>query len=574
MGASSNRQNLAYGTVLLAAFGMDCAAQTPPPPRPDSGQILQELERDPAQRRPQAPVPASPDVAVRDADLTPESTALSQTRIDVRGYQLSGNTVFPDETLLALISQQIGSMTLSQLEQVAMRITRHYRDRGYMVARAYLPYQEIRSGIVRFDILEGRFGEVRVRNASNLSEHRLRGTLERSACDGTCAGGLIREAPLERGMLRLADLPGIRVRGELQPGRDVGSSDVVLNVEPTRRFRGSIDATNHGGRYVGRERATLTAAYANPFGIGDQANFQGAYSAGSTYASLGYDAPINYRGTRAFVSVYRMDYELREDFAALGAEGDTLGGEVGLAHSLFRDSRRSLGARVTYAYKSIEDDVTAAAITNERVATTYTATLDGALNDAWLGRLAINRLSLGYTAGELEIREPLSAAIDAATVRTDGHFDKISYWLSRSQQLTDRWSLYVKATGQIADRNLDSSEKFYLGGPNAVRAYAVGEAAGDRGYLASAEVRRVFFGPFGGTTELIAFYDRGRVRADARPWQDAAMTRTLDGYGTGFDWNQQQGWSLAATLAFRGSEASVSGPDRDYQVWLSGGYRF
>ncbi|WP_129778241.1 ShlB/FhaC/HecB family hemolysin secretion/activation protein [Peristeroidobacter soli] len=567
------RHILTYGTALLATLGSDCLAQTPPP-RPDSGQILRELEQAPTLRKPRTPAPATPDVAVRDTDLTPESAAASQTRVEVRGYQVSGNTVFSDEQLLALVAQQTGSKTLAEIEQIAAVITRYYRDHGYMVARAYLPYQEIRGGIVRLDILEGRYGELRVKNGSKIADRRLHATVERAACGRSCTGELIRERPLERGMLRLSDLPGIQVRGELQPGREVGTSDVVVNVEPTRGFRGSVDATNYGGRYVGRERATLAAAYANPLGIGDQVNFQGAYSQGSTYAGLGYDLPVNYRGTRLFVSAYRMDYELQEAFEALGAEGDTVGGEIGLTHSLFRDSRRSLGARVTYAYKSVKDDVAVVETSNERRASTYAATLDGALNDDWLGRVATNRVSLGYTAGELDIRDPLSAAIDAVTVRTDGHFDKMVYWLSRTQYITDRWSVYLRVTGQIAAQNLDSSEKFYLGGPSAVRAYPVGEAAGDRGYLASAEVRRTFFGPFGGISEVSAFYDRGHIRVDAQPWQGAAIERTLDGAGVGFDWSQQRGWSLAAAVAFRGSERATSGLDRDYQLWLSGGYRF
>jgi hemolysin activation/secretion protein len=275
-----------------------------------------------------------------------------------------------------------------------------------------------------------------------------------------------------------------------------------------------------------------------------------------------------------FLSGYRMDYELEDDFQALGAQGDTTGGEVGLLHTFLRDSRRSVTGRATYSHKSIEDEIAIAGTSNQRKADTYVAQLDGALNDAWFGRSALTRLSIAYTTGKLEINDPLSLAIDDATAGTDGSFDKAVYWLSRSQQLTQRWSVYIRVNGQVASQNLDSSEKFYLGGPNAVRAYPVGEAAGDRGYLASAELRRVFDGPFAGTSQLAMFYDRGQVRIDAQPWTLDSGTRTLDGQGVSLDWSHPYGWSLSATVAFRGSEVVQSGPDRDYQVWLAGGFRF
>jgi hypothetical protein len=50
----------------------------------------------------------------------------------------------------------------------------------------------------------------------------------------------------------------------------------------------------------------------------------------------------------------------------------------------------------------------------------------------------------------------------------------------------------VKLRGQWADTNLTSSEKFSLGGNDAVRAYPTGEAPGDRGWLATAELRYAF----------------------------------------------------------------------------------
>jgi hemolysin activation/secretion protein len=561
-----------WTALAVAACVMQVAQAQQPPPPPNSGQILRELER--SQQAP--PANDAPEVSVDEATRAPGSAAAAQGRTEVRGYRVSGNTVFTESQLLPLVQTETGSLSLAQIEAAADRITRHYRRSGYLVARAYLPFQEITDGIVRIEVLEGRYGEVRIENRSSIADDRLLATVGAAACEAraSCAGELIRELPLQEGLLRLTDLPGIRVRGSLQPGQAIGSSDVLIAVDSSRRLSGLVEASNFGGQYVGRERGTLALQLANPFGIGDRLQFQGAYSSGTTYASLGYDAPLGVHGTRVSINGYWMDYELGGDFSELGAQGDTTGADLALTHAFVRSATHSLTARVQYSFKSITDDVTVAASANRRDARTYLAQLDGALQDRLFATRAINRMAIGYTGGELDIRDAASRDIDAAGARTDGAMDKLFYSISREQWLTDRLSLLVQYSGQVASQNLDSSEKFYLAGPRAIRAYPVGEAAGDRGYLATVELRRTFAGPFGGVTQVAAFHDRGRVRTEARQWTDATPWRALEGQGLGIDWQHRSGLNLSAVGALRGSGAGRTDPGRHHQVWISAGFRF
>ena len=52
------------------------------------------------------------------------------------------------------------------------------------------------------------------------------------------------------------------------------------------------------------------------------------------------------------------------------------------------------------------------------------------------------------------------------------------------------WNYRVRFQGQLANRALDGSEQFYLGGMNGVRAYGNNDGYGDAGWLGSAEIRR------------------------------------------------------------------------------------
>jgi hemolysin activation/secretion protein len=97
---------------------------------------------------------------------------------------------------------------------------------------------------------------------------------------------------------------------------------------------------------------------------------------------------------------------------------------------------------------------------------------------------------------------------------------------------------------------LDSSERFALGGPYAVRAYAAGEAVVDAGWLGSLELR--WATPLqGGQFSAGLFHDRagGRLSAAA---SGAATEPELAGTGLSLGWSRGE-LALAASLAFRGS---------------------
>jgi hemolysin activation/secretion protein len=93
---------------------------------------------------------------------------------------------------LPLLKDFVGKeLSPDDLQRAADVITRHYRDRGYFVARAYVPAQDIRDGIVEITVLEGRLDRVSVKP---ISKTRLREqVVESNLTNAVGAGGLIRE---------------------------------------------------------------------------------------------------------------------------------------------------------------------------------------------------------------------------------------------------------------------------------------------------------------------------------------------------------------------------------------------
>jgi hemolysin activation/secretion protein len=133
-------------------------------------------------------------------------------------------------------------------------------------------------------------------------------------------------------------------------------------------------------------------------------------------------------------------------------------------------------------------------------------------------------------------------------------------------------SLYGQVRGQLASKNLDSSEKMELGGAYGVRAYPEGEAYGDQGYILSLEARlrlATLSERMGGHVQAVAFVDNGSVTLNKSAWAPGPNHRTLSAAGVGLTWADSHNLVVKVSYAFKlGSERARSAPDRSGRIWV------
>ena len=65
-------------------------------------------------------------------------------------------------------------ITLGMIETVADTITRYYREHGFILAKAYIPKQQVRDGVVTLTVLLGELGEVEVQNNKRYSTNTIK----------------------------------------------------------------------------------------------------------------------------------------------------------------------------------------------------------------------------------------------------------------------------------------------------------------------------------------------------------------------------------------------------------------
>ena len=184
-------------TVLpfaLLALSQVTMAQQPP----TAGGQLQQIPPTPVAPR------LAPEIRI-EPRAAPAAPVAGEVKIVVDTLRVTGATVYPEAELVALAGFVPGAqLSLSDLQAMAARITERYRRSGYFVAQAYLPAQDIKDNAVTIAVSEGRYGQITLRNQSNLSDGLARGMLA-----GLNSGDVITLDPLESRLLLLSDIPEI-----------------------------------------------------------------------------------------------------------------------------------------------------------------------------------------------------------------------------------------------------------------------------------------------------------------------------------------------------------------------------
>ena len=527
---------LLYAAVFAPFVPMAVHAQATTPP--GAGAILLQIQS----VIPPTPAPSGTGLIIErqdDAKLPPSAPFLVKT------IQIAGNTLFSAATLHALVADAQGkSLTLSQLDELAARITGYYHSHDYPLARAIIPAQTIQSGIVRIEIIEARYGKISIDNRSRVNDPLLQATISPLQ-----SGQVIGQTELDRALLLLSDIPGVIVAATLKPGETVGTSDLLVNTAPGPAVSGNVVLDNYGNRFTGRARIGATLNVINPLRHGDILTVSGLSSgAGMNYGRIGYESLLNGRGTRLGGAYSALRYTLGEPLASLNANGTARIQSLWAKHPLVRSRDVNLYGQIQYDRLQLRDHIDASVIRNDRHLNNWTLSLAGDARDAFLSN-AVSSWNVGWTSGRVGFDDTAAQLADAGSAKTQGNFSKLNVNLARLQSLGPSNGLYLAFSSQWANTNLDPSQKMSAGGPYTVRAYDTGAVSGDTGYLGSIELRHNLGAGWGGQLQAVAFVDRARVTVNKNPWVAGTNSATLSGAGLGLNWTGPNQWSVRAHIA-------------------------
>lgn len=541
-------------TALLAVFLFTSSGLSWGAERPDAGKTLDGLhDKVPPIKEGHA------DVDVGEQKRPAEG---GDVRIHVVDFRITGQDVYSDKELLQLVANlKDRQLTFGDIQLAADRITKYFREHGYLVAQAYIPAQDVKDGVVEIAVTVGRYGKITIENKSSLKQAAVTKLFSR-----VHSGEYITNKVLERALLLLNDTSGITGKAVLRPGAEPGTSDLVVEVKDSIKTSGRLYADNYGNRFTGKIRTGASYGVNNVSGRGDTLSFGGILAgSGMDEVNFSYLTPVGRDGMMFGVSASRMHYSLGEDFAALDANGTARTFSVFGSYSFIRTHDFTLSGRLAYERKVLQDRIDSQHEVTDKHTGNWTASVDAQK----VGPGSVTTASLSVTRGHLGIDTPGSRANDDATAQTAGSFTKGNIIVYHGRALNTRLSMSMSFIGQKASKNLDSSERLSAGGINGVRAYPQGEASGDEGYIFTGELR---WNLPTSRFQFAGFFDTARITTNRHLWAGAPPTnsRLLSGVGVGLLWNTQNDWTFRLDYAWRLTGESTSDTDRHGRFWMKG----
>jgi len=415
----------------------------------------------------------------------PEGQGDSRPLFVLRHVSIAGAVAIPQERLAATYQSYIEKkVSQADLAAIAAAVSDVYRAAGFHLSRAIVPPQDIQSGRLRIQVIEGSITELALKG-DGAEQFGARPMLE-----AVLAEQPSRLATLERQLLLINGRPGVQIEDTAieEIGTASGHFRLILSLK-TWHFFTSFGVDNLGSSSVGPWQSYGTAAFNSYLAPGDSLVLNLSTTPGDprqlAFGRLSYEVPVGTDGARIGASGYYSEV-WPGDYRHLYSDNiKTESFEIRGSIVPLQSQKSSLTLTAAAGFTNATENDVFGLIYADRIRTA-SLTSDYRLQDSFGGT---NYLTLNYRQG-LDIlgasrRDDDYLSRDGAS----GKFSALNFWFTRYQTLSDAWSLKLAAAGQTASGPLFTSQQFYLGGIAFGRGYGSAEISGDNGLAGSAELR-------------------------------------------------------------------------------------
>jgi hemolysin activation/secretion protein len=435
------------------------------------------------------PVPIPPSQPDFDFRIDAPSRSAGGRDLDtviftLKDLHITGAKMLPAETFRPLYAKLIGqTVKLSNILDVADGIEKIYRDKGYILVRAYVPPQRVRDGVFTINVVEGKIAHVTVQGGTPATQDKIKQYLQPSVDQAP-----LPLASMERSLLLSNDLPGTTASGVLKPSEDVpGASDLVVNVNQPR-FTGGLGSDNRGSRYSGLWTLIADAQINSIFDGADQLTGAFITSPDATEqvaTQARYRRAIGPDGVIGTIAGTITHGQPGSTLSAFGVVTDSWAVGPRLTWPIIRSREQSLQLDGGITFQQADTDILASRVAHDvwRVAdinATY-------LYSNWMGGSWLATAGIAQGIPALGASPNLSANLS----RKGGYLDftKFTGLVRYVGFLPEGFSVVVTGQGQFSSAPLINGELISFGGAGIGRGYDPGAITGDHGLGGSGELR-------------------------------------------------------------------------------------
>jgi hemolysin activation/secretion protein len=463
-------------------------------------------------------------------------------RFDIKAFEISGNTIFPQATLLEALSEYQGSgKTADDVEKARSALERYYHQNGYPTALVNIPEQTVEAGIILLEVIESKIRRVRITGNRYFTMEKILNALP------TFREGKILYVPnVQTELAELNRNPDLKVAPVLMPGKELGTIDVDLKVKDKLPLHGSLELNNRNTHTTTDLRLNGMLRYDNLWQKDHAISFQFQTSPEDTdevrLLSGSYVWP-SFFGAENMSVLYGVasdsDTAFGSDFTVIG-KGYIAGYREIIPLPRLGDYAHNLSVGIDY--KDFDEDQQFGEDT-ETVPVTYVP-LSLSYSSSLRGASGVTRFNTGLN---LAFRGLASSESEFEYKRYNarGNYIVLGAGVEREQNLPMGLRLLAKVNGQLADQPLIANEQYTVGGMTSVHGYKESEASGDNGLLGnvvltSPDLAGFFLSNDRLNINLKAFYDAAHVsKIDPLPGEERETKLQGTGAGIRIAWDNR-----------------------------------
>ncbi len=386
-----------------------------------------------------------------------------------------------DSDLSPLISQfEKQCINKADIDKMLEILTDYFVERGLVTTRAYVPAQDLSSGILKLIVVEGTVEDIKPSSADTLSDGQIKTAFP------DLKNKKLNLRDFEQGLDQINRLPNSNASVEFEPGSKQGQSIAVIDNPVGKSWRISAGTDNSGSEATGEIQQLYSGEAYNWFGINDLISLsygQDTEPGSSRKASRSKTASLSIPYGYWLLSFSGNHFEYRNQVDGLvqdfKSSGTSTTWRADLARVLHRDQTSKTTLSSSFTHKKtknyIEDillDVSSRRLTILGVYVNHSRRLGKGLVSASIGYEAGIK-SLGAKRDDDRTGDAPEAQFEkyTADLTVIQNFEVFNTPLTVTSGLRGQWS---------AD-TLYGSERISIGSLGTVRGYKESSISGDSG---------------------------------------------------------------------------------------------
>ncbi|HBG49418.1 MAG TPA: hypothetical protein DDW90_07955 [Cyanobacteria bacterium UBA9971] len=384
----------------------------------------------------------------------------------INKININSSSILSEEELSNIKTVYVNkTLSIDDINTMLIEINNLYKKKNFITAKAVLPAQTIKGGILNIELIEGKIGKVVVEGNKFTRKPYIIGKFSQKQ------GDVFNIKKLEQDIIRFNDVNDVKLKGKIKAGEAFSETDIYLKAYEPNPFHFVPTFDNTGRESIGILKSGIAIAHDSLLGYRDKLTLGTSLAHGTTAAYANYGIPVGNKGTRLNgLFSYNHIKIIEGDFEPLNVTGDSFIYGINISQPLISNKKVKLYGDIGFNFKE---------------STTY-------FDKFKTQDTPLRTLSTGLSA---DVNDKYGVWHTGHSFSTGvkilgGHksFFKYEGNMYRVQRLPKGIiGLFRASTLLSPNDNLPSTEQFQIGGSSTIRGFSEGLLIGNNGYYTSAE---------------------------------------------------------------------------------------